>query len=344
MRQRAARGGARDGARRNGAGRADADRLRRRSACRSPARRVRVFLLVAVLSYSRRLFVKAFLHERQDDWREGIAAAFTHFGGVPRTVLGDNARALVRRPRPRDRHGHVPSGLPGLLPRLGRAAARVRAVSRADQGQDGVRREVRQAQRAGRPAVRRRSPRSRRTSRRGWPMADQRVHGTTHEAPMRALRRATSARRCGRCRRARCRGASSGCGGAWRTTRFVDVDTVRYSVPHRLVRDHVEVAVDEQTVRIFHGTDARRHARAIARAATRASIDPAHCAGLWRPAHAASRRRRPRRWPRSGATSPTTRRSIGRWPMSVVIHARVVEHLHAPAPRLRRRAARRGAQ
>jgi len=56
---------------------------------------VRVFLLVAVLSYSRRIFVKAFLSERQDDWREGIAAAFTHFGGVPRTLLGDNARALV---------------------------------------------------------------------------------------------------------------------------------------------------------------------------------------------------------------------------------------------------------
>jgi len=56
---------------------------------------VRVFLLVAVLSYSRRLFVKAFLSERQDDWREGLAAAFRHFGGVPRTVLGDNARALV---------------------------------------------------------------------------------------------------------------------------------------------------------------------------------------------------------------------------------------------------------
>ena len=37
---------------------------------------ITVFLLVAVLSYSRRAFVKAFLHERQDDWREGIAAAF----------------------------------------------------------------------------------------------------------------------------------------------------------------------------------------------------------------------------------------------------------------------------
>jgi hypothetical protein len=45
---------------------------------------VRVFLLVAVLSYSRRLFVKALFNERGDGWREGIAAAFRHFGGVPR--------------------------------------------------------------------------------------------------------------------------------------------------------------------------------------------------------------------------------------------------------------------
>jgi transposase len=57
--------------------------------------RVRIFLLVAVLSYSRRLFVKPFLNERGDDWREGIAAAFRHLGGVPRVLLGDNARPLV---------------------------------------------------------------------------------------------------------------------------------------------------------------------------------------------------------------------------------------------------------
>src|SRR5207253_3296029 len=60
-------------------------------------RTVVVHLLVPVLSYSRRIFVKAFLAERGDDWREGIAEAFRHFGGVPRTVLGDNARALVVR-------------------------------------------------------------------------------------------------------------------------------------------------------------------------------------------------------------------------------------------------------
>lgn len=115
---------------------------------------IRVFLLVAVLSYSRRLFVKAFLNERQDDWREGLAAAFTHFGGVPRTILGDNARALVLG---RDRAtGTVvfPSGLSRLLSRLGCPAARVCAVSRAHQGQDGSRRQIRQAERPRGPRVR----------------------------------------------------------------------------------------------------------------------------------------------------------------------------------------------
>lgn len=56
---------------------------------------VRISLLVAVLSYSRRLFVKAFLNERGDDWRAGIAAGFSHFRGLPHTLLGDHARALV---------------------------------------------------------------------------------------------------------------------------------------------------------------------------------------------------------------------------------------------------------
>jgi hypothetical protein len=62
---------------------------------------------------------------------------------------------------------------------------------------------------------------------------------------------------------------------------FIDLDTVRYSVPHRLVRDHVEVTVDEQIVRIFHGpTLVATHARAIEPYAR--VVDPAHYTGLWR--------------------------------------------------------------
>ena len=57
--------------------------------------RTRVMLFVAVLGYSRREYVQAFLSQRHDDWREGLANAFRHFGGVTQTVLIDNAKALV---------------------------------------------------------------------------------------------------------------------------------------------------------------------------------------------------------------------------------------------------------
>ena len=55
----------------------------------------RVSLFVATLGYSRRLHVRAFGHERQEDWFAGLESAFRAFGGVPHEVLLDNARALV---------------------------------------------------------------------------------------------------------------------------------------------------------------------------------------------------------------------------------------------------------
>jgi len=56
---------------------------------------VPVFLFVATLGYSRLLYVQPFRHERQSAWLMGLEAAFRQFGGVPREVLLDNARALV---------------------------------------------------------------------------------------------------------------------------------------------------------------------------------------------------------------------------------------------------------
>jgi transposase len=58
--------------------------------------RVRIFLLVAVLSYSRRLFMKAFLNERGANWREGIAAAWrraAHDTGRQCAAVGPGATA-----------------------------------------------------------------------------------------------------------------------------------------------------------------------------------------------------------------------------------------------------------
>ena len=170
--------------------------------------------------------------------------------------------------------------------------------------------------------------------------ADQRVHGTTHERPCDRFEREEQAalrplparplpRREQRLRR---RVASDA---------FVDVDTVRYSVPYRLVRDHVDVAIDEQTVRIFHGTDARRDARAqprAARARRRAGASRRLVAG--RP-----RRREPvgRDACRVRALARRVRRVVG----GADERRRPRARRRAPAataPRLRRRAPRRGAR
>jgi transposase len=242
---------------------------------------VRVFLLVAVLGYSRRLFVKAFLSERQDDWREGIAAAFTHFGGVPRTLLGDNARALVTG---RDRETGTVLFHPGYLafcrdwdvqPRAC-APYRARTKGKTEAG-------VKFVKRNGLAALPFPSFAALETHLGEWmAVADRRVHGTTREAPLarfardeqpalRPLPRRPLPPREQRLRRRVAHDA------------FVDVDTVRYSVPHRLVRDHVDVVIEGASVRILHGTTVvATHPRAqepFARV-----VDAAHFAGLWRPA------------------------------------------------------------
>lgn len=62
---------------------------------------------------------------------------------------------------------------------------------------------------------------------------------------------------------------------------MVDVDTIRYTVPHALVRDHVEVQIGERQVRIYHGqTLVATHDRG--REPHARIVDPTHFAGLWR--------------------------------------------------------------
>jgi transposase len=240
---------------------------------------VRVFFLVAVLSCSRRLFVRAFLNERQDDWREGIATAFTHFGGVPRTILGDNARALVSG---RDRTTGTVTFHPAYLafcrdwdvqPRAC-APYRARTKGKTEAG-------VKYVKRNAVAGLTFPTFAALETHLTAWmAIADERIHGTTHETPrarfareeraaLRPLPAQAMPRREQRLRRRVANDA------------FVDLDTVRYSVPHRLVRDHVDVRVDEQTVRIFHGsTLVATHARTVEPYAR--VVDPAHYTGLWR--------------------------------------------------------------
>ena len=57
--------------------------------------KVRAYLFVATLGYSRRHHIRAFRNERQESWFDGLESTFAKFGGVTEEVLFDNARALV---------------------------------------------------------------------------------------------------------------------------------------------------------------------------------------------------------------------------------------------------------
>ena len=106
---------------------------------------------------------------------------------------------------------------------------------------------------------------------------------------------------------------------------LVDVDTVRYSVPHRLVRDHVEVAAGNDEVRIFNGTAlVATHRRSPERMRAWSTRRTGPACGAPVPRRFPSRRR-----PRSRRSAhPRGLRGGHRRPsLSVVTQARVVEHL-----------------
>ncbi len=57
---------------------------------------VRVHLFLMVLGFSRRLFARAYLNERIDALLDGHERALSHWGGRPRTILYDNPRTIVK--------------------------------------------------------------------------------------------------------------------------------------------------------------------------------------------------------------------------------------------------------
>lgn len=65
-------------------------------------------VFVFTLGYSRRLYAQAFRHERLDAVLEGHERAFHHFAGVPQQIVVDNARPVVlSHKRDGDRHSVV---------------------------------------------------------------------------------------------------------------------------------------------------------------------------------------------------------------------------------------------
>jgi transposase len=239
--------------------------------------RIRVMLFVAVLSYSRRVYVRAFRSQRHDDWREGLAGAFRHFGGVTQTVLVDNAKALII-----DRDGgtvRVHPAFEAFCKDWGVAVRACRPYRARTKGK--TERGVGYAKSnalAGRQfetwtALERHIE--------SWMrMADERIHGTTHDVPRLRFERdeagaltALPARPLPVRQRRETRVVAADC--------FVNVDTVRYSVPHRLVRRSVQVLVGDDEVVVFDGAQiVARHVRCAE--PHHRVVDPSHFEGLCR--------------------------------------------------------------
>ena len=220
-----------------------------------------VSFFVATLGYSRRLHVRAFVGERQEHWFEGMESAFAAFGGVTAEVLLDNARALILSHDAATREVVVNPKLHAFARHWGfqvRACApyRPRTKGKDERGVGYVKRNAI----AGRGFA---SFAALEAHLAQWTreIADQRVHGTTGEAPALRFERDE----------ARALMPLPGCGpflAARELSRrvgpdcAVELDTNAYSVPWRLIGERVRVLVTAEMVRITHaGIEVAHHRR-----------------------------------------------------------------------------------
>src|SRR5246500_4102827 len=154
---------------------------------------VKVYLFVATLGYSRRLYVRAFRNERQESWFAGVEGAFRHFGGITDEVLLDNDRGVVSRHDRTTREVEFNARLHAFAKHWGfrpRACAPYRARTKG-KDESGVGYVKRNAI-AGHAFA---SWHALEAHLAQWQreIADQRVHGTTGERPIDRFQRAEAA-------------------------------------------------------------------------------------------------------------------------------------------------------
>lgn len=213
--------------------------------------RIKVHLFVMVLGFSRRIFVRAYEHERLSNLLDGHQAAFAHFGGRTATLLYDNPRTIVLSKD--EANGTVEwnrrfkermdfYGVEVKLCRYYRAQTKGKVES-------GVKYVKRNAL-AGRRFA---SFDDLNAWLEQWALtvADQRIHGTTHEKPAERFEReehvtmiAVDARPPTRESRTISRRVSHDA--------FVEVETNRYPVPFGWSRAEVCVELTPTEVRILH--------------------------------------------------------------------------------------------
>ena len=239
---------------------------------------VRVYVFVATLGYSRRPYVRAFRHERQTAWFDGLEGAFRHFNGVPQEVLLDNARALVDRHDAATRVVQFNERFEAFARHWGfrpRACApyRARTKGKDERGVGYVKRNA--------IAGHRFDSWAHLEAHLVWWMrevADVREHGTTGETPRLRFERDEAAalkpldgRTPFRQLRDLLRKVQADC--------TVEVDTNSDSVPWRFIGESVQVVVDDGRIRISHdGQEIAVHAETTGR--KQRIVDRAHFHGV----------------------------------------------------------------
>lgn len=213
--------------------------------------KVRVYLCVVTLGYSRRPYVEVFENEKVAAWLQTIEGAFRYFGGVTAEVLVDNARALVSTHNPVTREVVFSFTFAAFARYWGfkpKACApyRARTKGKDERGVGYVKRNAIAGRRF-------ESMEALRAHLQWWmrEVADVRIHGTTGERPIDRFEREEAA-------------ALKPLGGRppfqqqrelVRTVHndlCVEVDTNWYSVPWRFIGIEVLVLVSGEKVSISH--------------------------------------------------------------------------------------------
>ena len=239
---------------------------------------VKVFLFVATLGYSRRLHVRAFRHERQENWFAGLESAFERFGGATEEVLFDNDRGLVVRHDRATREVEFNARLRAFAKHWGfrpRACLpyRARTKGKDERGVGYVKNNAIAGRRFDSWAALEAHLEE-------WvrEIADKRVHGTTGEPPIVRFVRAEAAAlrpiigvRPFTAARELLRKVQADC--------VIEVDGNAYSVPWRLIGESVRVTVAGGLLRVSHGAaEVAVHARREGRC--QRIVDPAHFRGV----------------------------------------------------------------
>ena len=213
--------------------------------------RIKVHLFVMVLGFSRRIFVRAYEHERLSNLLDAHQAAFEHFGGRTRALLYDNPRTIVLS---KDEANGTVEWNRRFKDRMDFYGAEVKLCRY-------YRAQTKGKVESGVKYVKRNALAGRRFASFDdlnvwldqWALtvADQRIHGTTHERPAERFAReervtmiAVDARLPSRESRTISRRVSHDA--------FVEVETNRYPVPFAWCRAEVSVELTPTEVRIVH--------------------------------------------------------------------------------------------